>query len=229
MKFIKDNAYIFVGALLVLAFVVIIINSIYAGYQQYKLEGEPRMYGLMYVSPEGEKEYYSNTDRGSTTKDVNDIAVLAQKKTAETKAKALLKSGHLEDAGGNIYVVEVMKIVLNPEVVTIPKKKDGYMIESKDPHSFGTCYYTGPMNKDYYSSYDYSDCVTPATVFKTEKKALEAIERFTSYLRAKEESDLADHQRYHKNRVYSAKFPTIVERNDYIIDNIKVVPTDETK
>lgn len=229
MKFIKDNAYIFVSALLVLAFVTIIINSIYAGYQQYKLEGEPRMYGLMYVSPDGEKEYYFNTDIGTTTKNVNDIAILAQKKTAVAKAKSLLKAGHLEEAGGNIYVVEVMKLVLNPEEVTIPKKKDGYIIESKDPHSLATCYYKGPLKRDYYSSYQYDACITPATVFSTEKKALEAIERFSKSLRDSEESDLATHNLYHSNRVYNQHFPTVVERNDYLIDNFKVVKTDETK
>jgi|SRR6478609_5046613 len=226
MKFIKENAYIFVGALLVLALATIIINSIYAGYQQYKLEEEPKMYGLMYVSPEGEKEYYRNTD-GSTTKNIDDIAILAQKKTAVAKAKALLKSGHLEEAGGDIYVVEVVKLVLNPEKVTIPKKKEGYMIESMDAHKLTPCYYTGPMNMDYYSSYKFSDCKTPGTVFKTEKKALEVIERFSKYLRDKEQQDLADHHRYHPNRVYSNHFPTIVERNDYLIENFKVIKTDE--
>lgn len=228
MKFIKDNAYIFTGTLLVLAFVTIIINSIYAGYQQYTLEGEPKMYGLMYVGPGGEKEYYYNTDYGTTTKDVNEIAILAQKKTAEAKAKALLRSGHLEEAGGDIYIVEVVKLVLNPEKVTIPKKKEGFMIESKDSLSLTPCYYSGPMNSEYYSSYRFSDCKTPATVFKTEKKALEAIKRFTKDLRESEERELEDHQRYHKNRVYSKNFPSVVERNDYLIENFKVIKTNET-
>ena len=226
MKFIKENAYIFVGTLLVLAVVVIIINSIYAGYQQYKLEGEPKMYGLMYVGPDGEKEYYRNTD-GSTTKNIDDIAIMVQKKTAVSKAKALLKSGHLEESGGDIYVVEVVKLVLNPEKVTIPKKKDGFMIESIDTYSMTPCYYAGPMNREYYSSYQFKDCKTPATVFKTEKKAQEVIDRFTKYLRDKEESDLADHKRHYPNSVYSNKFPTVVERNDYLIENFKVIKTDE--
>lgn len=227
MKFFKDNAYIFVGALLVLFCSTIIINSIYAGYQQYKLEGEPSMYGLMYVSPEGEREYYSNTDYGKTTADVNDIAILAQKKTAEAKAKALLKSGHLEESGGEIYVVKVMKVVMSPELVTIPKKKEGFMIESVTSHDSTPCYYDGPMNRNYYSSYAFNGCKTPATVFKTEKKAQEVIDRFVKYLRDTEQKELADHQRYHSERWYSKQFPTVVERNDYLIENFKVIKTDE--
>lgn len=227
MKFFKDNAYIFVSALLVLFCSTIIINSIYAGYNQYKLEGEPSMYGLMYVSPEGEREYYSNTDYGKTTTDVNDIAILAQKKTAVAKAKALLKSGHLEESGGDIYVVDVVKLVLNPEKVDIPKKKEGFMIESMDSHYMTPCYYYGPMNREYYSAYQFNDCKTPATVFKTVKKAQEVIDRFSKYLRDNEQKELSDHMKHYPNRPYSHNFPTVVERNDYLIANFKVIKTDE--
>lgn len=55
------------------------------------------MYGLMYVSPEGEKEYYTNTEMGSVSNDITRIAELAQFKTAEAKAKQLLKAGHLKN------------------------------------------------------------------------------------------------------------------------------------
>lgn len=228
MKFFKENSYIFVSTLLVLILFGIIINGTYAGYQQYKLGGEPKMYGLMYVSPEGEKEYYTNTEMGSVSNDITRIAELAQFKTAEAKAKQLLKAGHLEEAGGEIYVIEIVKFAVNPVLVTIPKKKDGYIIESKNENDLSTCYYQGPMNRRYYSRYDFSDCLTPATVFKTEQKALEMIMRLINEIRSNEETELSNHKRYHPERVYSNHFPTIVERNDFIIESFKAVKTNES-
>lgn len=229
MKFIKENDYIFLGTLLVLALVAIIINSIYAGYQQYKIKGEPHMYGLMYVSPDGEKEYLTNTDMGTTSTDISKIAELVQYSTAEKKAKALLKNGWLEDVGGEVYVIEIVKFAVNPVHIKQKKKKAGYVIESTNynGNKLETCYYQGPMNRDYYSSYCFRTSKTPATRFSTEAKALAAVQRFVTYLRENEERELADQKRWNPGLVYSAQFPTIVERNDFIIENFKVIKVDE--
>lgn len=227
MKYIKDNSYIIVGTLLVLALSAIIINSVYAGIQHYKLKGEPHMYGLMYVAPDGKKEYLTNTNYGHTSEDITQIAEMVQYKTAEAQAKALLKRGWLEAEGGEIYVIEVVKLPVNPVQITIPKPKAGYVIQQQANPSYKIEYYQGPKNRDYYRTYDFDDCKTPATRFKSENEALKLIERLIADLRETQDEEYKRHMKQRPNSQYSNDFCTIIERNDFLISTFKVVKFDE--
>lgn len=224
MKFIKSNLHILVSTLLVLYIFAIFINSIYAGYIQYNLEDEPRMYGLMYISPDGDKEYLTNTKFGNTSPDISRIAELAQVSTAKLLANKLLKDGWLEDAGGELYVIEIMKIAHNPIIVDKPKPKTGFYLTFDffdcDGNPY-TMHYCGPRNREYYSNGDFCTNITPSTSFKTKKAAEQVGQTILLSMRSTEEFD---------NNSFISKFNTrlsvehanYTEYNDFFEKSMKV-------
>ncbi|ENR0918718.1 hypothetical protein ACETM9_003518 [Salmonella enterica] len=217
IKYIKENLYIPVGALLVLMLLTIIINGIYVGYVQYSENEDTTMYGLMYVGSDGERLYVTNTGRGSTSDDISNIAELAQHKTAVLAAKALLKNGWLDDDDGELYVVEIAKVAVNIEKMDKPKQKEGFFIcyDVYDKNGkLVTEYYRGPQSREYYSSNEFTDSITPSTAFKTEKKALAAWESIFKSMRESEGYYNDNMKRW--GRPYSNNYKDYTERNDHI-------------
>jgi hypothetical protein len=227
MKWFKDNLHIIVSTLLVLSLLTIIINSIYAGYKQHMTMGTKSMYGLMYVSPEGEKEYVSNTSYGSTTEHIEDIAVLTQEKTAYNAAKKLLKGGWLDEVGGEVYVVEVLTVVHNAQIVEKPKPKKGYCISFDRVKNSGvteTLYYSGPMESKYSRNFrenEFTTSITASTAFKTEKKAAATWNSILEGMRKDEKSD--DEHLARQKRILSHEHPTHAAFNDHMEQVVRIL------
>jgi|AGFT01.1.fsa_nt_gi hypothetical protein len=224
-KYLKENMYIPVSALLVLAVLTIIVNGTYAGYKIYTNE-DKNMWGLMLIDSDGSKEYVTNTTRGSVSEDIDNIALLAQKKTAENAAKSLLKSEWLDNyPDAELYVIEVLKIAVNPEKMDKPIKKSGYAIEYGDPDD-GIVYYRSAKTKKYYSaSYDFGPSRSTVTIFKSEKEAQKVIDMIVNYVRSCESEDDEKRSKW-GNRSYSHHFNTYKERNDHLESNMRIVKLD---
>lgn len=224
-KYIKENLHIPVSALLVLAVLAIIINGIYAGYIEHTRE-DTNMWGLMLVNSDGSKEYVTNTGRGNVSDSIDNIALLAQKKTAENAAKALLKSEWLDDfPDSELYVIEILKVAVNPEKIDKPEKKSGYAIEYGDPDD-GIVYYRSSKTKKYYSaSYDFGSSRSTVTIFKSEKEAQKVINMIVNCVRAGETDDDERRSKW-GNHAYSQHFNTYKERNDHLEKNMRIVKLD---
>lgn len=227
MQWIGKNLFLPVSTLLVLSLFAIIINSIYAGYKQHKTMESKSMYGLMYVSPEGEKEYVSNTHYGSTTEHIEDIAVLSQEKTAKAAAKKLLKGGWLDHVGGDVYVVEVLTIVHNAQLVEKPKPKKGYCISFDRVNSAGeteTVYYNGPAESKYtryFRHNEFDTSITASTAFRTEQKAAATWNSILEGMRRDEKAD--DEQLARHKRILSHEHPTHAEFNDHMEQVVRIL------
>lgn len=220
MNFVKNNLHIFVSTLLVVSLLIIIINSVHAGYVQYKTVETKTMYGIMYVSSDGKKEYIYNSHYGSTSNDIEDIAKFNQKDSARKAIRKLLKGGWLDDDDGEVYVIEVISFIHNPEHVEKPKSKHGYCImyhdcDCNDNYELKVKYYTGTQSQKYFRNCDFEFNRTASTQFASKKKAEETWQRILADLKNDEEQYNLKAKPGYKKEIISDQLEQIVRIMNY--------------
>ncbi len=142
------------------------------------------MFGIQYVTDDGQ-EYYCTGKYGlQFSEDVNDVQEYVSHENARKIANTLNKDFDLNHylGQGKLYVIEVIKIPMQREYILNKTLKPGYRIQWDN--SGTTIFYNGQKTSKYGFGFSVFGGIHNSTVFKSEKEAKKTIDAIQEYYKS---------------------------------------------
>lgn len=158
-------------------------------------------YGIQSKQEDGSILYCSSTRNASFTSELDDIAVFAQKSSAEKAVKELRKTDYEITHGTTLSVVAVSMVVDAEFDVPYPKQQTGYIIRGEKWNHFNqrhyTVFFSGPKKQG--GDIRWTEHYSSATVFSDEFSARERIQDSKDIALETLSYREREHHRSHKN------------------------------